>query len=81
MFSQLSDSPSEWSNRTSLTLPTPASTVDKLTRDLEFTLDLQSALGGGRHIRTEVCRNVIFTVFILKDFTVYSTYMNWRNTF
>ncbi|VDI59749.1 WD repeat-containing protein 44 [Mytilus galloprovincialis] len=51
--SELSDSPSEWSNRTSLTLPTPTSTVDKLTRDLEFTLDLQSALGGGRHIRTE----------------------------
>jgi hypothetical protein len=50
-----SDSPSEWSNQTSLTLPTPTSTVDKLTRDLIVSLDLQSALGGGRHIRTEVC--------------------------
>lgn len=54
------DSPTEWSNRTSLTLPTPTSTVDKLTRDLEFSLDLQSALGGGRHIRTQdVDRNAI----------------------
>ncbi|XP_060073937.1 WD repeat-containing protein 44-like [Ylistrum balloti] len=36
-----------------LSLPTPTSTVDNLTKELEYALDLHSALGGARHINAE----------------------------
>ncbi|KAJ8309810.1 hypothetical protein KUTeg_011675 [Tegillarca granosa] len=46
--------PGEWDTLSpGLPIPTPTSTVESLTKDLEFSLDLRSALGGGRHINAE----------------------------
>ncbi|XP_033760406.1 WD repeat-containing protein 44-like isoform X2 [Pecten maximus] len=47
---------SDWSSGPQgLSLPTPTSTVDNLTKELEleYALDLHSALGGARHINAE----------------------------
>ncbi|XP_021361869.1 WD repeat-containing protein 44-like [Mizuhopecten yessoensis] len=45
---------SDWSSGPNgLTLPTPTSTVDNLTKELEYALDLHSALEGARHINAE----------------------------
>lgn len=45
---------SDWhSGPQGLPVPTPTSTVDNLTKELEYALDLHSALGGARHINAE----------------------------